>query len=57
MGLESTVTWTLTPKGGGTLLRMAQTGFRPDQTQAFQGAKYGWQKFFGKLEEVLAKLG
>lgn len=57
MGLESTVTWTLTSKGGGTLLRMAQTGFTPDQTKAFQGAKYGWQMFFGKLEELLAKPG
>src|SRR3954449_5543265 len=27
MGLESTVTWTLTPTGTGTLLRMDQAGF------------------------------
>src|SRR5215471_591264 len=32
MGLESVVTWTLTPTdGGGTHLRMEQAGFRPDQ--------------------------
>src|SRR5690242_20589751 len=49
MGLESTVTWTLTPKGAGTLLRMEQAGFRPDQQQAYQGAKFGWQKFFASL--------
>lgn len=56
MGLESVVTWTLTPtKGGGTHLRMEQSGFRPDQQQAYQGAKFGWQKFFGNLEQVLAK--
>ncbi len=55
MGLESTVTWTLTPTGTGTHLRMEQTGFRPDQEQAYQGAKFGWQRFFGKLEEVLAR--
>jgi uncharacterized protein YndB with AHSA1/START domain len=56
-GLESVVTWTLSPAGTGTLLRMEQTGFRPDQQQAYQGAQYGWPKFFGKLEEVLARAG
>src|SRR5215469_16314166 len=37
-GLKSVVTWTLTPTGGGTRLRMEQTGFRPDQQQAYHGA-------------------
>src|ERR1700748_2403616 len=55
MGLESVVTWTLTPTRTGTHLRMEQSGFRPDQQQAFQGAKYGWQQFFAKLDEVLAR--
>ncbi len=55
MGLESVVTWTLTPTDAGTHLRMEQTGFRPDQTQAYQGAKFGWQKFFANLEQVLAR--
>lgn len=55
MGLESVVTWTLNPSSKGTLLRMEQSGFRPDQEQAYQGAKYGWQQFFGNLEKVLAK--
>lgn len=53
-GLESTVTWTLTPTSGGTLLRMEQAGFRPDQREAYQGARLGWRRFFTKLEEVLA---
>jgi uncharacterized protein YndB with AHSA1/START domain len=56
MGLESVVTWTLTPTRSGTHLRMEQSGFRPDQQQAFQGAKYGWQKFFGNLERVVGGL-
>jgi uncharacterized protein YndB with AHSA1/START domain len=56
LGLESVVTWTLTPTSTGTHLRMEQTGFRPDQQQAFQGAKYGWQKFFAALEQVLARI-
>jgi len=54
MGLESVVTWTLTPTATGTHLRMEQAGFRADQEQAYQGAKYGWRQFFGKLEQVLA---
>jgi uncharacterized protein YndB with AHSA1/START domain len=54
-GLESVVTWTLTPTGTGTRLRMEQTGFRPDQQQAYMGAKAGWPRFFAALEEVLAR--
>ena len=55
MGLESTVTFTLSKTATGTRLRMDQAGFRPDQEQAFRGANYGWQKFFANLEELLAK--
>jgi uncharacterized protein YndB with AHSA1/START domain len=54
-GLESVVTWTLTRTNKGTHLRMEQTGFRSDQEQFYQGAKYGWQKFFAALEQVLAR--
>ena len=56
LGLESVVTWTLTSTSTGTHLRMEQSGFRPDQQQAYQGAKYGWQKFFAALERVVAGL-
>ena len=55
-GLESVVTWTLTPTQTGTHLRMEQAGFRPDQEQAYQGAKYGWPRFFESLEQVLAQV-
>jgi uncharacterized protein YndB with AHSA1/START domain len=54
-GLESVVTWTLTATSTGTHLRMEQSGFGPDQQQAYQGATFGWQKFFGALERVLAR--
>lgn len=54
-GLESTVVWTLTATNTGTHLRMEQSGFRPDQEQAFQGAQYGWQQFFGNLEQLVAR--
>jgi len=56
MGLESIVVWTLIATGGGTLLRMEQSGFRPDQEANYQGANYGWQKFIGELERVVARL-
>jgi uncharacterized protein YndB with AHSA1/START domain len=55
-GLESVVTWTLTATSTGTHLRMEQSGFGPDQQQAYQGATFGWQKFFGSLEKVLARV-
>jgi uncharacterized protein YndB with AHSA1/START domain len=55
MGLDSIVTWTLTPTPSGTHVRMEQIGFRPDQQQAYQGAKFGWQKFLANLEQVLAR--
>jgi uncharacterized protein YndB with AHSA1/START domain len=55
-GLESVVTWTLTPTSTGTQLRMEQSGFRPDQRQAYQGAKGGWRQFFVALERVLARV-
>ena len=56
MGLKSVVTWTLTATRTGTHLRMEQSGFRVDQQQAYQGARFGWQKFFANLEQVLARI-
>ena len=55
LALQSVVTLSLVPVAAGTLLRLEQTGFRPDQKQNYQGAKYGWQQFLGRLEQVLAK--
>jgi uncharacterized protein YndB with AHSA1/START domain len=49
------VTWTLTPTRTGTHLRMEQSGFRPDQKQNYQGARFGWQKHFANLERHLAR--
>ena len=56
LGLVSVVVWTLVATSGGTLLRMEQSGVRPDQEAAYQGANYGWQKFIGNLERVVAGL-
>lgn len=55
LGLDSVVTWTLTPIPAGTRLRMEQAGFRPDQPQAYTGARHGWQKFFAGLESLLER--
>jgi uncharacterized protein YndB with AHSA1/START domain len=55
-GLKSVVTWTLTATHAGTHLRVAQSGFRQDQQQAYQGARYGWQKFLAALEGVVGRL-
>jgi uncharacterized protein YndB with AHSA1/START domain len=56
MGLGSVVTWTLTPTSVGTQLRMEQVGFRPDQMQAYHGARAGWPRFFSAMEQVLARM-
>jgi uncharacterized protein YndB with AHSA1/START domain len=56
LGLESAVTWTLTPTDVGTHVRMEHSGFGSDQDAAYKGANYGWQKFIGGLERVVAGL-
>jgi uncharacterized protein YndB with AHSA1/START domain len=55
-GLKTIVTWTLTPTADGVLLRMEQSGFRPEEERNYQGAAYGWQRFIGNLERVAAGL-
>jgi uncharacterized protein YndB with AHSA1/START domain len=55
MGLGTVVLWTLTPTDGGTHLRMEQSGFDPNRPANYNGAKYGWQRFFDGLERVLGE--
>ena len=55
-GLQSTVTWTLTPTPTGTRLRMEQAGFTRDQNAAFKGARASWPHFLTKLETLLEGL-
>jgi uncharacterized protein YndB with AHSA1/START domain len=52
--LRSIVTYTLTPTASGTHLKVEQTGFRPEQKQAYGGAHAGWKAFLAKLEDVAA---
>jgi uncharacterized protein YndB with AHSA1/START domain len=56
-GIQTVVTSTLTPTTGGVLLRMEQSGFRPQHEGNYEGANCGWQKFIACLERVLAGLG
>lgn len=49
LGLDSVVTFSLSPSARGTLLRVEQVGFKPDQQQAYQGAKAGWPRFLDRL--------
>lgn len=53
--LTSVVTFTITPTRNGTHLRMEQAGFRPDQKQAFGGARHGWEQFLTNLDQVLTR--
>ena len=59
-GIDTVVTWSLAPTAkGGTLLRLEQSGFRPDKGEGrfFAGAKMGWQNMAGKrLPEVLGQI-
>jgi uncharacterized protein YndB with AHSA1/START domain len=56
LGLDTVVTFTLTPTASGTCLSLVQSGFKPDQKQAFGGARYGWKMMGGKLVDLLARM-
>jgi uncharacterized protein YndB with AHSA1/START domain len=55
-GLKTVVTWTLEPFDGGVLVRMEQSGFRPQDRRNFMGAQYGWERNLGELERIVAGL-
>lgn len=54
--LQSVVTFTLTKTASGTHLRIEQTGFGPEQKQAYGGAHAGWKEFLTNMEELLERL-
>ena len=56
MGLDTVVTFTLTPTPSGSRLSLVQSGFKPAQKQNFGGARYGWKMMGGKLIDLLARL-
>ena len=53
---DTVVTFTLTPTASGTRLSLVQSGFKPDQKQNFNGARYGWKMMGGKLVNLLARI-
>jgi uncharacterized protein YndB with AHSA1/START domain len=54
--MDNVVTFTLTPTASGTRLSLVQAGFKPDQKQNFNGARYGWKMMGGKLVDLLARI-
>jgi uncharacterized protein YndB with AHSA1/START domain len=54
--IDTVVTFTLTPTASGTRLSLVQSGFKPDQKQAFGGARYGWKMMGERLVELLGRL-
>ncbi len=53
--VDTVVAFTLTPTPSGTRLSLQQSGFRPDQGQAFGGARYGWTMMGERLFDLLAR--
>jgi uncharacterized protein YndB with AHSA1/START domain len=54
--IDTVVTFTLTPTASGTRLSLVHAGFKPDQKQAFGGARYGWKIMGGRLVDLLARI-
>jgi uncharacterized protein YndB with AHSA1/START domain len=53
--LDSVVTWTLQPEGGGTRLRMVHAGFRsPDNDFAYDAMSSGWGRIIARICELAA---
>lgn len=53
MEIDTVVTFTLTPTPVGTRLLLVQTGFTPENKQAFGGQRYGWRTMGEKLIALL----
>lgn len=56
-GLRTLVTWTLTPTAAGTLVRMEQSGFRPEDEGGYQAMSGGWPRILAGLERVAGEQG
>ncbi|MEI9900661.1 MAG: SRPBCC domain-containing protein [Hyphomicrobium sp.] len=55
-GTETVVTFTLTPTADGTLLRVEQEGFTPDQRAAFKGSQASWRVFLAELDTLVSRI-
>jgi uncharacterized protein YndB with AHSA1/START domain len=54
-GTQTIVTFTLTPAGDGTLLRVEQAGFPAGQKAAIKGANASWPHFLAALNDLLKR--
>jgi uncharacterized protein YndB with AHSA1/START domain len=54
--IDTAVTFTLSPTASGTRLSLVQSGFKPDQKQAFGGARYGWKMMGERLVDLLGRI-
>jgi uncharacterized protein YndB with AHSA1/START domain len=52
-GLKTIVTWTLRANAEGTLVRMEQSGFRPQDESGYRGMGAGWPRILGRLEDIV----
>ena len=51
-GLSTVVAWTLTPADNGTLVRMEQSGFRPQDEAGYKGMGSGWPRIIDRLDQI-----
>jgi uncharacterized protein YndB with AHSA1/START domain len=56
-GLRTLVAWTLSPTANGTLVRMEQSGFRPEDEGGYQAMSGGWPRILAGLERVAGEAG
>jgi uncharacterized protein YndB with AHSA1/START domain len=56
MEIDTVVTFTLTPTASGTRLSLLQSGFKPENKQAFGGQRYGWKMMGNKLVDLLTRI-
>jgi uncharacterized protein YndB with AHSA1/START domain len=54
-GVDTVVTFTLTPTPTGTRLRMEQAGFDEAHPSSWKGAEYGWPRFLDALAATVGK--
>jgi uncharacterized protein YndB with AHSA1/START domain len=53
-GLKTVVTWSLTPEGTATRVRMEHSGFRAEDARGYTSMGSGWPRILERLERVIA---
>jgi uncharacterized protein YndB with AHSA1/START domain len=55
-GLRSVVTWTLTPTGAGTHVRIEHSSFEAKDEGGYQAMSFGWPRVVANLERVAGEV-